>query len=30
MPSGLQSFRLNYTPAGSTKSYATTVYLYIK
>lgn len=30
MPSGLQSFRLNYTPTGSEKSYATTVYLYVK
>jgi uncharacterized protein (TIGR03437 family) len=30
MPKGLQSFRLNYTPTGSTKSYPTTIQLYVK
>lgn len=30
MPTGLQSFRLSYTPNGSTISYATTVQLYVK
>ncbi len=30
MPSGLQSFRLSYTPTGSTIAYPTTVYLYVK